>query len=143
MTFEEGKNRMFELIEAEIKSRTRWFFGGPTIELSITRILEPYEKTANFPLPETISIDDMLFDKNGITMHTELLSWKDICASGIRTEEIFDGNADEMKYIKKLVLILHSGEIFQYNLVDISKFKGLLGHFIEQYKLENLNINKK
>lgn len=44
MTFSEGKARLFEHVENEVKESGCLIFNKREIELTITRILQPYER---------------------------------------------------------------------------------------------------
>lgn len=133
MTFEEGKKRLFEHIENEVKESGCWIFNKREIELTITRILQPYERTANFPLPDKIEENDFIIDKAGITTNKTCYTWYTICASGIKTEEIKKYRNDSV-YINHLVCILHSEKILEFPIEKLEKYKGNLGHYIELYK---------
>lgn len=50
MTLEEGEISLFNKINNDIKESGWWFFNKRKIELSITRILEPYEKKSKFTI---------------------------------------------------------------------------------------------
>ncbi len=140
MTLEEGQNRLVHFVEEKIR-RSGWFiFFKSDIKLSLTRILEPYEKSANLPLPEKLNLFEVEIDKHGILYNREeFLDWKDVCASGIMSEYISNGWMERGGgyYKKYLLVILHSGDIIPFSLGDISRLKGLLGHFIELYKTKN------
>lgn len=139
MTKKEGIKLLFNRVDNEIQKSGWWIFNKRNIELVITRILEPYEKKANLPLPEKLSIYDMTIDKQGILHHKELRKWSEICVTGIKTEKEYDGRHEVYIYTRHLLICMNNGDVFQYTLGDISKFKGLLGHFIEQYKIDFLN----
>jgi hypothetical protein len=137
MTKEEGKIKLFKIVEEEIKNSGWLIFNKRNIELAITRILEPYEKKANLPLPEKLKVCGITIDKQGITFEKGLTEWKEICATGIKTEITYDGNSEENIYEKHLMIIFQSGKAIQYPLLcDITNLHGLLGHFIELYKCE-------
>jgi hypothetical protein len=137
MTLEEGQYRLIQFVEKEIAQSGLWIFFKRDIEVSLTRILDPFEKTSNLPLPEKIRISVLEFDKRGINCNEEdFLEWEKICATAIKSERLRHNYSGEA-YRKHLLLILHSGQIIQFLLGDISHLKGLLGHYIELYKLEN------
>jgi hypothetical protein len=133
MTFEEGRKRLFEHVENEVKESGFWIFNKKEIELTITRILQPYERTANFPLPDKIEENDFIIDIAGITSNKTCYTWDTICASGIKTETI---HKDEnlTLYINHLVCILHSEKILEFPIEKLEKYKWNLGHYIELYK---------
>jgi hypothetical protein len=139
MTLEEGIKILVNIVDLEIKNSGWWIFNKRNLELGITKILEPYEKSANLPLPEKLYVYNMTIDKYGISCHEDLIEWSEICATGIKTETISDGNSETYIYKKHLLICLHNRSVLQYYLGDISSLKGLLGHFIEQYKFEYLN----
>lgn len=141
MTVEEGQQRLIQAVEKKINDSGLWGFFQRKIDISLTRILEPYEKSANLPLPEEICSSSLLIDQNGITYNGEdFLDWKEICATAIQTEQLYKNYTDEFYPRRHLLLILHSGKIVSFELGDISPLKGLLGHFIELYKLENSTL---
>lgn len=138
MTQEEGQNRLVHFVEEKIR-RSGWFiFFKSDLKLSLTRILEPYEKSANLPLPEKLNLFEVEIDKHGILYNREeFLDWKDVCASGIMSEYIPRSTEALGHYKEYLLVISHSGDIIPFSLGDISHLKGLLGHFIELYKTKN------
>jgi hypothetical protein len=139
MTEEEGKDRLVYFVEKKIRDSSWFIFSGRDLKITLTRILEPYEKSANLPLPEKLTLGEIELDKSGILYRREdLLDWKDVCASGIMSEYISNGWPERGGYHKEyLLVILHSGDIIPFYIGDISHLKGLLGHFIELYKQEN------
>lgn len=146
----EGEKLLFEKINNQIKESGWWIFNKRNIELTITRILEPYEKKANLPLPEKLQIDYLYINKDGIGNHTNLIKWSEICATGISKEfneerngedNFLESNGEDYFYISKLHVCLNNKRILEFELGDISQLKGLLGHFIELYKDENKKPN--
>lgn len=137
MTLEEGRKRLFEHVENEVQESGFWYFNKKDIKLTITRILQPYERTANFPLPDKIEETDFIIDKEGITSNKNCYTWDEICVSGIKTEEIEKYRNDSI-YINQLVCILHSGKILEFPIDKIEKYKGNLGHYIQLYKQNSL-----
>lgn len=137
MTKQQGIDLLFTRVQNEIDRSGWWIFDKKRIKLVINRILEPYEKSANFPLPESIVIDDIRIDAHGITFGRTSLTWAEICASGIKTYEIPAG--EDYIVQKSLLLCLHNGKIHELYIEDFNRFKGLLGHHIEEYKLNSGN----
>jgi hypothetical protein len=133
MTLQEGRKRLFEYVENEVKKSGCWIFNKRKIELTITRILQPYERTANFPLPDKIEETDFIIDKEGITSNEICYTWETICATGIKTETIYK-DENLTLYINHLVCILHSEKIQEFQIDKLEKYKGNLGHYIELYK---------
>jgi hypothetical protein len=78
MTLQEGRKRLFEHVENEVKKSGFWIFNKRVIELTITRILQPYERTANFPLPDKIEETDFIIDKNSIILGKEKVYFSQI-----------------------------------------------------------------
>ena len=133
MTLQEGKDILFNRIDTQIQKSGWWIFNKKDITLSITRILEPYEKVANFPLPAFVRLDEVRIDIRGIASYGDRIAWSEISASGITKETVHRG--DQLFYRRNLLLCLHTGDIVTFPIADFDRFKGLLGHFIEQYKL--------
>jgi len=100
-------------------------------------LLEDYEKTANFQLPEILKIGTLKIDKNAVGVGDSCIEWKNICATGIMTR-IIPSRSDHVPDVHDhyLLLCLTTGEVIQFFLQDIERLHGLLGHFIEQYKLQ-------
>lgn len=141
MTVAEGQNRLVQFVEKKIRDSGLWGFFQRKIDISLTRILEPWEKSANLPLPGEIRLSYLLIDQNGITCNGEdFIPWKEICATAIQTEQLSKNYSGE-NYRKHLLIVLHSGKIISFELGDIAHLKGLLGHFIELYKSENKTTN--
>ena len=133
MTFSEGKTRLFEHVENEVKKSGFWIFNKREIELTITRILQPYERTANFPLPDKIEETDFIIDKEGITSNEICYKWETICATGIKAEVINKNTKYSFKR-NHLIIILQSEKILEFQIEKLEKYKGNLGHYIELYK---------
>jgi hypothetical protein len=136
MELVEGKQLLINRVEYEIGKSGWWIFNKRNIELSITRILKPYEKTANLPLPDKLNVQSLIIDKQGVWCQGDMILWTEICATGIKTETIYDRTAEMNIYLNHLLVCLNNGTLMQFSLGDISHLKGLLGHFIELYKLQ-------
>jgi hypothetical protein len=141
LTYQQAIEHLFQFVEDERKNSDSWMSSKKKLELVITRYLEPYEKSANYPLPPRIIFPRMQLDKSGITNNNTgfLTEWSAIAATGMKAERI---DIDEApSYDHYLTVCLTDGKIRQYELGNIDHFRGLLGHYIEQYKLEyNANI---
>lgn len=133
MTTQQGTDLLFNRIRKEISDSGWWGFGKKETQLVINRILEPHEKSANFPLPESIVMTDIRIDAQGIAFGRTSLTWDEICVSGIKTYYIPSGE-DHIQE-KSLLLCLHTGKIHELYIDDFKRFKGLVGHHIEQYRL--------
>lgn len=142
LIYQQAIELLFQFVEDERKNSGSWIFSKKNLELTITRYLEPYEKSANYPLPKSIIFTRIQLDKLGITNNNTgfLTEWSAIAATGIKTERI---DLDDIpRYDRYLLVCLKDGKIRQYELGNIDHFRGLLGHNIELYKLEhNANIS--
>jgi hypothetical protein len=136
MTFDEGRKQLFDFVEDEIKRSGFWIFNKRKIDLTITRILQPYERTANFPLPEKISEPEFVLDKNGITSENLFIRWSEVCASGVLNEDL-NNDGDVRIFKNSFVVILYSEEIMVFEIKDLPKYKGNLGHYVELYKVQS------
>lgn len=136
MTAAEGKDRLVEFVQKKVDRSGFFIFFKRDITLTLTRILEPYEKTANLPLPQKIQLVDIELDQHGILYHREeFIDWNEVCATGIMSEYVRNKSWEpENSYNRHLLVILHSGDIIPFEIGDIAHFKGLLGHFVELYK---------
>lgn len=136
MTEEEGKDRLIQFVENKVKNSGWLIFFKRDLQISFPRILEPYEKSANLSLPEKLILAEIEIDPHGILYRRqELIEWKAICATGILSERISkNGTEDDFK--RHLLVILHSGDIVPFYIGNISRFKGLFGHFVELYKTQ-------
>lgn len=94
------------------------------------------KKKANLPLPEKLNFYSICINKKGINKYSDLIQWSEICATGISIESILDKYGEDYRYINHLLVCLNNGKIIEFELGDISSLKGLLGHFIEEYKIE-------
>lgn len=138
MTREEGVKRLLKYCDVQMR-KTGWFiFKNPNLKYKTTRLLEDYEKTANLPLPEKLKIGSVKIDSKGVGSGDSYeFEWKDICVTGIMTRIIpskSDYPSEDHEYY--LLLCLMNGEIIEFFLQDIDHLHGLLGHFVEQYKLQ-------
>ena len=80
-------------------------------------------------------------NSNGIDLGSSKFGWNEIAATAFKIEVISSGYDDEKSYIelRHLLFCTHDGEIFDLPLGTTDHFKGLLGHFIESYKLTYAN----
>lgn len=138
MTEEAGKDRLVQFVQRKIQKSGWFIFFKRDLKLTLTRILEPYEKSANLPLPEKLYLGEIELDKHGILYRREdLLDWKEVCATGILIEHIPKKWMEyEGQYKEYLLVILHSGDIISFFIGDTAHLKGLLGHFVELYKTQ-------
>ncbi len=138
MTIKEGVEILYDKVDFQRRKNSWWIFNKRNIDLSITRILEPYEKKANFPLPEKIRLNDICIDKNGIKYKDDQIDWSEICVTGISTEKS-KNSYEKFNYLEKLLICFHDGQTLEFDLGDTSKYRNLLGHFIELYKINHQN----
>jgi len=135
MTKAQGRERLIEYCDTEIARSGSWIFDKRTLYLDITRFLHPYEKSANFPLPKSLSIGTCRIDKNGIHANDSTLEWDKISAAGIKKEQFTD-DGEHYYYEYHLMICLYTGKIRHISIVSNDLYRGLLGHYIEQYRID-------
>ncbi len=139
MTEQEAIDKMKQLCKKEARG-TGWLgiFNTKDLLFEKTRILEDWEKTANFKLPENIHTGSVFIDNKGIKYGKTFYNWSDIVATGIIIQTL--PSNDEWrppKYLNFILIGFKNGNIIEYQLGDIQQYYGLFGHFIEQYKIEH------
>jgi hypothetical protein len=138
MTEDEAIKKLIQFRDEKIKQSGWWVFNRKQISFARTKLLKPYEKDANLPLPESLLIGKAILDKKGITIDKKLYLWKEILATGITTEYIhyYDHKIHENNYKpdEYLLIYLFVGNIIEVHLGDTRHLYGQLGHFIEQFK---------
>lgn len=136
LTKEEGIEILDRWVENEISKYRSWWERRRRIVVHLTRILEPYEKSANHPLPERIEQNSFTIDKTGIQTLLSKIDWSEVCVCGIAVEDLGFDQFENKRLDYFLLIVLHSKEVKRFTLHDFDKYKGLLGHFIELYRLQ-------
>ena len=135
MTKAQGRERLIQYCDNEIAKSGFWIFDKRTLYLDITRFLKPHEKSANFPLPKSLSLSYCKIDKNGIHVDEYTVEWDKICAAGIKKEQLMD-NGENTYYEYHLMICLYTGKIRHISIGSNDLYRGLLGHYIEQYRID-------
>lgn len=136
MTETEAIKKMKQVCSEEIKKTGFLIFFKSDIRFDQTRLLEPWEKTANLWLPEEIRFDEegVVIDSNGVIGGIHNIKWNEIIATGIKTK-IIPREGHDLRLHSLLVATVNA-EIIELKIGKIDQYHGLLGHFIEEYKLE-------
>lgn len=138
MTEKEAILKLIRYRNRKIKESGWWIFNKRKIAIKKTKLLQPYERDVNLPLPESLVIEKALFDKTGITTNSEFYPWKEILVTAILTEFIsyYDHKVhnDQLKPDETLLIYLTNNTIIEVHLGDTRHLFDQLGHFIEQYK---------
>lgn len=137
MTWEEGIKALYSYCEAETKSNRWEIFRRKIITFEANRILQAWEKEANLPLPDHIASEFVRIDKHGIIKGYDKYEWVDVCASGLKKELLPIEDDEALKYDYYLLICLHTHDIIELYLGAIDQYYGLLGHYIEQYRLHS------
>ncbi len=135
MTKTQGRERLIHYCDNEIAKSGFWIFDKRKLYLDITRFLKSHEKSANLPLPKLLSLSYCKIDKNGIHVDDFTVEWDKICATGIKKEEL-KGKGENPYYVHHLMVCLYTGKISRISIGSNDLHRGLLGHFIEQYKID-------
>lgn len=134
MDEKEARHKLLKYCDREIDSSGWWIFGKKKLIIEYTRLLEPWQKTANIPLPDQISFANFDLNAGGIDLGSSKFNWDEIAATAFKIE-MLDGHADNKPIeLRHLLVCTHEGEIFDYSLGITDYYKGQLGHFIETYK---------
>ena len=136
MTHNEARQKLIDHCDEEIRKSGFWIFNRKELHFDTCRILEPYEKEANLPLPEKLTVRGIHIDRTGIDYGDgKPLAWDKIAAAGIKSEPLYQEH-QLTEYIRHLLLCLHTGEIIVIAIGNIDHLKGLFGHFIASYKAD-------
>lgn len=117
--------------------KSGWFvFNDHHVSLETVRLLEDYEKEANFPLPAELRFYDALVSHRGIQVEENLYTWNDITCILVKSDTVPAdyGSFERFRTNKYLVFALKSGEIIQIKAEKPEQYSNLLGHFIELYR---------
>jgi hypothetical protein len=138
MTENEAIDKLIHFRDEKIKQSGWWIFNRKKIGFARTKLLKPYEKDANLPLPASLLFGNAKLDRIGVTIEKKQYFWNEILATGITTEyisyydhKIYDNNYKPDEY---LLIYLVVGNIIEVHLGDTRNLYGQLGNFIEQYK---------
>lgn len=132
MTEKEGLTLLRQYVNAEQGRGGWWIFNDKNLSFTKTRLLKPYEREANLPLPASLQLEKVIFDHSGATIHSIPYQWKDMVATGIKTDPVIV--IRKYRYDEYFLCCLQTGEVIEVFLGDITHLYGQLGHFIEQYK---------
>jgi hypothetical protein len=135
LTKEEGIVLLDQWADNEINRSQGLWQKRRHIVVHLTRILEPYEKSANYPLPEYIEQRTFKMNQTGIQTLNGKIDWSDVCVCGIAVEELGINRFEEPEFNYRLLVVLHTMVIKQFTVYHFEQYKGLLGHFIELYRL--------
>ena len=105
-----------------------------TTTISITELLEPWQKEANLALPSNIELNGSFINEEGVKLPAQFVSWKDVFLTAVVQQSTYNGRRDKLKREYFFAGCLNNGETFEIAVTDIGKYSNLLGHFIEQYK---------
>ena len=138
MTVEEARQKIIAYCDNEIKNSGFLGFDKNKLELEFTRILEPYMKEANLPLPDSLSftndLNEIVINSAGVKTSQILYAWLDIYMTAIKIHDI-SKHEQKREYNSYLIMCLTNGNIIELELGNLEKYCGLVGHFIEQFKL--------
>ncbi|MBA3683363.1 MAG: hypothetical protein H0W73_19690 [Bacteroidetes bacterium] len=137
MTEKECLDNIVTFCNSELKKKSWLIFNDHTVTLDKTRLLQDYEKDANFPLPPLLQFEDTHVDHNGVKIENTLYKWSDICSTVVKYDRRATKMGEEGKFITDnyLVFCLQTGKVIEVKLGDIRQYSNLLIHYIEQYKL--------
>ncbi len=137
MTEKECLDNIVDFCNKDLKKKGWLIFNDHNVSLEKTRLLQDYEKDANFPLPPLLQFDDTRVDHNGINIENNCYKWSDICSTVIKYDRRPTKMSEEGKFTTDtyLVFCLNSGEVLEVELGDVKQYRNLLVHYIEQYKL--------
>lgn len=139
MTKEQILDKLLTYCDNEICSfnKSRLFSYRKSIHLAQTKIMEPWEKSANLPLPDKICFpkESCIFkiDKKGVHLNHKLVKWSDIEVTAITVHQI-DGGRRESYTQNYFMAYTKKGDIINQEIGDIHEYSNLCGHFIELYK---------
>ncbi len=135
MTEDEGIEKLIEFCDAEIKKSGWWIFKDKKLTFAKTKLLKQYEREANLSLPESLQIQNVVFNNIGLTINGTLYQWNNIVATGIKTHAVPISGIPEWRFDEYFLFCLQNGKVIEFPLGDIKHLHGQLGHFVEQYKL--------
>jgi hypothetical protein len=139
MTPEEAKAKLVAYYKNKESKDPDWYRFISSVDLttkiSITELLEPWQKNANLSLPENIDLgNNVVIDVNGVKSYMGSIAWKDIFMTAVAEQSTYS-NDDVIKSEHFFVACLGDGRIFEAPVTNMNEYSNLLGHFIEQYKL--------
>ena len=126
--------------DKEIRSfnRGHLFLFRKNIKISRTRILEDWQKDANFALPEKICFPkdscEFMLDHNGVYINRKLTKWSDIRFTALAKHDVQSGERGPTYIQNYFMAYTNSGKIINCEIGDLTEYYNLYGHFIELYK---------
>ncbi len=134
MTEEKAKKIIIDHVDSITKKSSWWPLSRRRFNLEFSKFMEPYEKEANLPPREELSFPHFTMNKAGLNFGDIFYKWNEVFGIAIKTESIYNANADMNHYIKNLIFCSKDGNIQEFTLGDTSYLKNLLKHFIAVYK---------
>ncbi|MES2513181.1 MAG: hypothetical protein V4580_03520 [Bacteroidota bacterium] len=139
MTDNEAKIIIGDHVKQVSKNSSWWFLARRKFYLDFSALLEPYQKEANLPLPGHLEFPHFTMNNRGLDFGDFTYKWDEIFGTGIKEEELYNSSNESVYYRRHLIFCLEDGTIKEYMLGDTTYLRNLLGHFMEQYKLEFYN----
>ena len=141
MTRQEVIIKLKDYCADQEKKNGWWIIKKYILQFDRTYLLEQHNRTANLALPDSVVLSSVVTINNaGLLYKSVIYKWSTVVETIIKTQMIPTHNeVYENHYY--LIFALISGDIYEIEIENFNIYFGQLGHFIEQFKLnETANL---
>ena len=135
MTRQEVITKLKDYCTYQEKKNGWWIFKKYILQFDRTYLLEQHNRTVNLALPDSVVLNNSVTINNaGLLYKSVIHKWSKVVETIIKTQMIPTHNEIYENHYY-LIFALISGDIYEIEIENFNIYCDQLGHFIEQYKL--------